>query len=656
MEQIERNDLLEDNDDSLTGLHLTGLHQKQKYHVQSKIAEGGMAWVYEAREEESDSPIALKILFPQYVSAPLTRERFIKEGDIQRRIHHPHIVRVFDVVDEQKVLCLALEWMDGGDLAEFIGMRGNSPFTIELIWGLFSPILRAIHCAHEEGIVHRDFKPANVMLKWEGEYLVPKLADFGIAKIREAANSRTSTGSVMGTFKYMPPEQLNDSKQVDRRADLYSIGITLYRMATGYFPFQGNTESIIFRQMFAEPMKPSELNPSIPLELELLILKCLEKKPEDRFQDAMQLLNALAAVPRNDEHQLSPEETVTYNLSTMAKARLKSGPRGLSVKKVFSNQNLIEGSIHSEGSQPGSQQLRQLAQLDQQLPQEGKTAHLRSVSTVHLRSAPTVYSQEQLTAPEHSTKSLKVALGIATGILLSILGFLLFGTKTSDTSKKPLAVNHSLENSPRHPLKKGTSTDPKSKGVPALVTCKTGEARSCYPGPPSAKGKGLCKAGTQSCLNGKWGTCIGAVFPAQQERCNGLDDDCDGLIDEQVPKVGKSCTTRHGDCIKQGTFACHNKRLFCKSTNSGSTKFITLRTERRRQVFSIRYAGKRHSFRSSTCLPIKKKTQVFIWAKGYQLCTFALRTHRSTVKLRMKRSSGISGLEDDAPNYCVRRK
>lgn len=644
---MKQQELME-REDPLEGSRLTGLHEGKRYVVSHQIAEGGMAWVYQAQEETNGTLIALKVLFPQLVADPLTRERFINEGQIQRRLQHPHLVRVFDLVDEQKLLCLALEWMDGGDLAEFIHFRGDAPFPIELIWGLFSPILQGIHCAHEEGIVHRDFKPANVMLKWEGEYLVPKLADFGIAKIREAANSKTSTGSIMGTFKYMPPEQLNDSKTADRRADLYSIGITLYRMATGRFPFEGNAESIMFKQMFVEPIRPSVVNPHVEPELDALIMKCLKKKPEERFQNAMELLEALAAVPRDDSESLTPEQTVTLNFASIAKAQERLRPRGLSFKSTHSHQELGTESLHEEGSQSGSQKLRQLAQSGRQIP---------LANTVDRQSsAPTQWGFEeqdtQLPESHESARFRLAGIGLVALLAVLVLGFFFSKNREVSISSKPLNRAAAVPPTARIPIH---NLPPKSVGL-AVKTCSSGSVRACYPGPKGTKGKGVCKAGKQTCLRGKWGVCIGAVVPAKAEACNGVDDDCDGQIDEVSTSKSASCSRRHGDCVRRGILVCKNKRMICQFKALGKRGFVTLRMFPRRRSFSLRYKGKRRSFRGSTCLSIQKKTQVHVWAKGYQLCSFVAHPSSRTLRLSMKHTKGAGGLDDDAPNYCTKRR
>lgn len=283
--------------DALKGLgaRLEGETIQGQYIIEKLVQKGGMAWLYKARHKILQEPMAIKILFPQWSDDPLVRVRFIDEAKIQFKLKHPYIVQVTDVIEEEGIIGIVQEWVDGEDLSQYI-QRFDGPMPLDELWEITKPLLEALDFAHEMGVVHRDVKPSNVLLGRVGSRSIPKLADFGIAKILDELGERTTTGTTLGTMKYIAPEQIRDSKSVDHRADIYGFGVMLYRMATGSYPFTGKIESVMFKQLYEAPPRPREINPDLSPEFEEVILQCLTKHPEDRFPDCTEVIDAMQAI------------------------------------------------------------------------------------------------------------------------------------------------------------------------------------------------------------------------------------------------------------------------------------------------------------------------------------------------------------------------
>lgn len=270
------------------GMELEGEVLGGHYKLEKKIGQGGMAWVYRATHLLLGGKVAVKILFPQLAESENTRVRFLREAQIQHRLQHPHIVRVLEFIDERGLAGFVSEWCDGGDLVDWFDAQ-RRPLEPGEIRSLMVPILEAMQVAHDNGVVHRDLKPHNVMLHRLGDVLQPRVTDFGIAK-QVDQDSLTSTGVVMGTLQYMSPEQLSASKSLDLRSDIYSLGVMLYEFAAGELPFEGDSQLTLFMQILNDEPHPI---PDISEPLQDIIQRCLAKKPEQRFQSCLELKAAL---------------------------------------------------------------------------------------------------------------------------------------------------------------------------------------------------------------------------------------------------------------------------------------------------------------------------------------------------------------------------
>jgi len=260
------------------------------YRIISQIGKGGMATVYKAYQASMDRYVALKVL-PQYHSKdPSFTQRFIQEARTIARLEHKNILPVYDYGEEDGVAYMAMRYLDGGTLQDILSL-GRLPLneTLEIL----RQICAGLDYAHRQGVVHRDVKPANVMVDGEGGVY---LTDFGLAKVLEGSSDLTVSGVVMGTPLYMAPEQ-SVGNQVDGRADIYATGVILYEMVTGQPPFQAETPMAIVLAHLHEPLPlPKDINPDVPDEVQRVILKALAKDPDDRYQTAREMAEDLAKV------------------------------------------------------------------------------------------------------------------------------------------------------------------------------------------------------------------------------------------------------------------------------------------------------------------------------------------------------------------------
>jgi len=258
-----------------------------------------MGVVYKALNVRLDLPVALKVLASNLAHDHRLMERFEAEARTQARLRHPNIIAVQDFIIEGGIHSIIMEYVEGMTLEEIIH-RQTGPMQPVRIMEIMIPVLEAVGLAHEQGIVHRDIKPSNIMLTQVGTREIPKVMDFGIAKVFAEGGMQTATSSKLGTLFYMSPEQCASPKDVDARSDIYSLGVTLYEMATGKVPFSSESELEIMLAHRDSPVPlPREIYPGVPADLERVILRALEKDPAARFQDAEEFAKVLAACTRD---------------------------------------------------------------------------------------------------------------------------------------------------------------------------------------------------------------------------------------------------------------------------------------------------------------------------------------------------------------------
>ncbi len=268
-----------------------------RYRLERRVGEGGMAEVYLAHDELLDRPVAVKVLRQALAQDRVLRERFVREAQAAARLDHPHIVGVYDLGEWGGRPFLVMEWVEGPTLASLIRERG--PLPVPLACELGAQIASALAYAHGRGLIHRDVKPHNILLKAEGGRWEAKLADFGLAKVL-SATSLTLTQEVFGTPQYVAPEVVR-GERVTPAADLYSLGVVLFEMLTGQTPFAGeNPAEVAFKHLSASPPPPSKFNPQVPPLLDRLVLQLLAKNPAERPTRAGEVVTALEALARPD--------------------------------------------------------------------------------------------------------------------------------------------------------------------------------------------------------------------------------------------------------------------------------------------------------------------------------------------------------------------
>jgi serine/threonine-protein kinase len=260
-----------------------------RYEWLVELPAGGMGVVYKAWDPALKIYVALKTLkTARAEEAPDSVERFSRETRALARLDHPHIVRIYDVGRYEGRAYFAMGFMPGGSLDRELD-RYREP---RLAAGLVEKIARAVHYVHENDIVHRDLKPANILLDEHGE---PRLTDFGLAKFRDGEMELTRQGAVLGTPMYMSPEQAGGRlNQIGPATDIWALGVILYQLLTGSRPFQASQhEEVAGLILSAAPPRPRTLKPGLDRALETIVLKCLEKRPEDRYASAAALATDL---------------------------------------------------------------------------------------------------------------------------------------------------------------------------------------------------------------------------------------------------------------------------------------------------------------------------------------------------------------------------
>ncbi|TXD34046.1 protein kinase [Lujinxingia vulgaris] len=290
----------------------------ERYRIERRIADGGMASIYLAIDEHSGLPVAIKVLFSHYLDNEVVRARFLDEGRIQAMLQHPNIVHVYKVVQDP-LLCFVMEYVEGDTLEEYLQREG--PLPEAQIIDLMLPVMSAVGLAHTRGIVHRDLKPSNVLLKPVAGFFKPKVMDFGVAKVSKDRDL-TAAGTTVGTLHYMSPEQIVGARAIDGRADIYSLGCTLYKLCTGEVPFNASSEfALMMAQVEAPPTPPTQLRAGISTRLEEVILKALAKEPEHRFQSIGQMTSALIELTKtSDAGRTTETRPIPRELIEMAMA------------------------------------------------------------------------------------------------------------------------------------------------------------------------------------------------------------------------------------------------------------------------------------------------------------------------------------------------
>lgn len=267
------------------------------YEIRGELGRGGMGVVYKGFDAKLEREVAIKVIenvgedadhLTQTTHQELV-ERFKTEAKAIAKLSHPNIVNIFDFGVENDKNYMVMELLKGRDLSQLL--KFNSPLSVELVVKCVIQVCAALDYAHQTGIIHRDIKPANIILL---DTNVTKLMDFGIARIQDSGSQLTQAGTILGSVLYISPEQLISAQKVDKRADIYSLGVSMYELLTGTFPYNGdNVATIISKIMQSEAEPPSAYNPKIPAELDEIVLRSIAKDPDERYQRASELADAL---------------------------------------------------------------------------------------------------------------------------------------------------------------------------------------------------------------------------------------------------------------------------------------------------------------------------------------------------------------------------
>ncbi|MFB3739284.1 MAG: Stk1 family PASTA domain-containing Ser/Thr kinase, partial [Candidatus Velamenicoccus archaeovorus] len=262
-----------------------------RYRVEEELGRGGMAKVFKGTDQVLGRPVAIKVLSPHFAEDLNFVARFRREAQAAARLNHPNLVGVYDTGSDDGVHYIVMEYVDAKTLADYLA--GGGRIMPDRAIELAEAVCRALSVAHTHGVIHRDVKPANIMVTPRGEV---KVTDFGIARMTEGGDTVAQTAAVLGTASYLSPEQAR-GEPVDPRTDIYSLGVVLYEMVTGQPPFSGDTPvAVASKHVLEQPKPPSKLNADVPPALDAVIMKALAKNRANRYQTAEEMRQDLERV------------------------------------------------------------------------------------------------------------------------------------------------------------------------------------------------------------------------------------------------------------------------------------------------------------------------------------------------------------------------
>ncbi|MFC2150187.1 protein kinase [Calditrichota bacterium] len=274
------------------------------YRVDEEIADSPICKVIRGFDEKLDRTVILKKLHPQMTREPDIRDRFEREAKVCAQVKHENIVDIYGYENSPELTMLVLEYVDGPNLAEVITQKGALDW--QAVTAIMFAILRGLRHAHNKGVLHRDIKPANILISQSG---IVKITDFGLASL-EGASKLTQQSGIIGTPAYMSPEQINGA-ELDRRSDLFSTGATLYEILTGISPFQGESFTETMNKVLNSDLKPpSATIPDIPVDIDQIVMRLLEKQPTKRYASADQALDDLNKFVQREKLTIGKETVV----------------------------------------------------------------------------------------------------------------------------------------------------------------------------------------------------------------------------------------------------------------------------------------------------------------------------------------------------------
>lgn len=311
----------------------TPTHVGERYEIVETLGHGGMGIVVAARDLESPGDqVAIKLIRPDKAEDDKTLRRFVREARTVGALGNPHIVAVLDVGEEDGAPFIVMERLEGVNLADLVRRRGR--LSPRAATGYLLEALEGVAHAHANDVVHRDLKPSNLFLAEVGDARIVKVLDFGVSKARrdaEESTELTGTDALVGSPRYMSPEQIRDSRDVDARSDIWSLGVILHHLLTESSPFEATSAAAQLAMIVSDPPTPLRAQrPDAPPELEDVILGCLQKRPERRYQDVAQLAEAVAPLCDGGERAARIREVLSAAGKT-ATARPRRSARDLDV-------------------------------------------------------------------------------------------------------------------------------------------------------------------------------------------------------------------------------------------------------------------------------------------------------------------------------------
>src|SRR5216684_7462491 len=297
-----------------------------RYRVLRVLGQGGMGAVYQARDQELDRIIALKVIRPELAANPSILQRFKQELILSRHVTHKNVVRIFDLGEAGGTKFITMEFVEGEDLRGVLRRKGK--LSAKEAVAIIQQICRALDAAHAEGVIHRDLKPQNVMRDPQGRVVV---MDFGLARSLES-EGMTQTGALVGTLEYMSPEQALGAS-LDQRSDLFAVGLIFYELLTGKAPYKADTAiASLMKRTHARAIPASDVDSSVPVSLSAIVSRCLERDPKDRYQSAADLLKDLEAWSNDPNLAVSSHAGIASSTpAAHAPASTSSGPRSVQI-------------------------------------------------------------------------------------------------------------------------------------------------------------------------------------------------------------------------------------------------------------------------------------------------------------------------------------